>query len=509
MHKYSLIPLLLFYANGFGQSIGINTTTPDKSAQLEIASDNKGLLIPKLTQAQRNGISNPATGLLIFQTDKVPGFYYNEGKPEAPFWVKNATINNTWNIGGNELGSTANLGTISNNHIDIITNNTVRSRITNSGEFFIGATSTAPVGDLFGVVANANFPFAINGYSSFNGSAVYGAITGGNTQFAAVQGEYQSSNPGIYNTAGVKGVNQSGNPGTGFRATSNSGPRVGVFGTTTISNGQYTFGIHGSMGSTDIRCAGIFGDDFGLAMGALGYFSASLNDYSVYGFGNAFQTGIALGSTDQPEANTQIGLGVYGGVLGGWVRGLVYGMHAKGEEYGLYVDGKTYTNQPITELVTTNEEFRVPAYAVSSLAPEVYARGKSTLQQGVKYVQFDPSFSSISGFNADNVVVTVSPLGSSNGIYIAGQDGNGFWVKENKNGTSNLSFSWIAVATRKDNGALKMIHNQELLTKDFDKKMNRVMYNDNNKTDTPGSIWWDGKKVRFDNPPPKGTDPVN
>jgi hypothetical protein len=32
-----------------------------------------------MTQTQRNGISNPATGLLIFQTDNTPGFYYYNG----------------------------------------------------------------------------------------------------------------------------------------------------------------------------------------------------------------------------------------------------------------------------------------------------------------------------------------------------------------------------------------------------------------------------------------------
>jgi hypothetical protein len=30
-----------------------------------------------------------------------------------------------------------------------------------------------------------------------------------------------------------------------------------------------------------------------------------------------------------------------------------------------------------------------------------------------------------------------------------------------------------------------------------------VMYNDNNKTDIPQYIWWDGNQVRFDRPPAK------
>ncbi|HEX2532541.1 MAG TPA: hypothetical protein VHK69_02330, partial [Chitinophagaceae bacterium] len=57
-------------------SVGIGTTAPGASSILEIRSTTKGLLIPRMTMAQRNAIPSPATGLLIFQTDGTPGFYY-------------------------------------------------------------------------------------------------------------------------------------------------------------------------------------------------------------------------------------------------------------------------------------------------------------------------------------------------------------------------------------------------------------------------------------------------
>ena len=60
-------------------SAGIGTTTPDTSALLEIKSTKKGLLIPRMTQAQRNAIVLPATGLLIYQTNGTPGFFYYNG----------------------------------------------------------------------------------------------------------------------------------------------------------------------------------------------------------------------------------------------------------------------------------------------------------------------------------------------------------------------------------------------------------------------------------------------
>lgn len=52
--------------------VGIGTTAPDASAALEISSTTRGLLLPRLTQVQRNAISSPATGLMIYQTDNTP-----------------------------------------------------------------------------------------------------------------------------------------------------------------------------------------------------------------------------------------------------------------------------------------------------------------------------------------------------------------------------------------------------------------------------------------------------
>ncbi len=67
------------------QSVGIGTPTPAATAQLEVASTNKGILIPRMTNAQRGTIASPAQGLLIYQTDVAPGFYYYEGTAWIPF----------------------------------------------------------------------------------------------------------------------------------------------------------------------------------------------------------------------------------------------------------------------------------------------------------------------------------------------------------------------------------------------------------------------------------------
>jgi hypothetical protein len=100
---------LLFTAMAVGtalaqNNVGINTPSPDVSAALDISSTSKGLLIPRMTQSERNGISTPATGLMIFQTDNTPGFYYNGGTPASPSWQAVAgvsTVSSDVNIYGN------------------------------------------------------------------------------------------------------------------------------------------------------------------------------------------------------------------------------------------------------------------------------------------------------------------------------------------------------------------------------------------------------------------------
>ena len=49
------------------------------SAILDVQSTEKGMLVPRMTQAQRNSISSPSSGLLIYQTNNTPGFYYYSG----------------------------------------------------------------------------------------------------------------------------------------------------------------------------------------------------------------------------------------------------------------------------------------------------------------------------------------------------------------------------------------------------------------------------------------------
>lgn len=48
--------------------IGINQVSPDATSQLDVVSTTKGALLPRMTTTQRDAITTPATGLLIYNT---------------------------------------------------------------------------------------------------------------------------------------------------------------------------------------------------------------------------------------------------------------------------------------------------------------------------------------------------------------------------------------------------------------------------------------------------------
>lgn len=79
-----------FFFPAFAQTgvrVAASAGTADPSAMLDVVSSSKGVLVPRMLSTDRTAIASPATGLLVFQTDGTPGFYYNAGTPGAPNWV--------------------------------------------------------------------------------------------------------------------------------------------------------------------------------------------------------------------------------------------------------------------------------------------------------------------------------------------------------------------------------------------------------------------------------------
>ena len=127
--KTLTLPVLLFCVCTFysrtlsAQNAGFNYTgvKPHASAIFDISDSaapggiHKGLLIPRMTLANRNSITNAANSLLIYQTDGTPGFYYNSATPPAtPVWlpVSSGGGSSQWTTSGNNIfnNNTGNVG---------------------------------------------------------------------------------------------------------------------------------------------------------------------------------------------------------------------------------------------------------------------------------------------------------------------------------------------------------------------------------------------------------------
>ena len=117
----TIIPLILFsFFSTFALSqVGINTSNPDNSAILDIESNEKGVLFPRLTTAERDAIINPANGLIIFNTD-VDQFQYNINTTGTPVWeAVSATATSTASLGQSTKYSNIDVTTNINNNAAI------------------------------------------------------------------------------------------------------------------------------------------------------------------------------------------------------------------------------------------------------------------------------------------------------------------------------------------------------------------------------------------------------
>ncbi len=120
---------------GLGQNVGIGTDTPDATAQLEIRSGSKGLLIPRTSSISRTAIVNPAKGLMLYDTTTSSFWFY-----DAAGWVEMGSTKNSWFTKGNinTTASTDFIGTGDDTPLSFRVNNERAGKIdqNNSNLFF-------------------------------------------------------------------------------------------------------------------------------------------------------------------------------------------------------------------------------------------------------------------------------------------------------------------------------------------------------------------------------------
>ena len=125
--KHNPIPAILFltifvisggmiYSQGVGTNI--DNSIPHASAILDVKSTDKGILVPRVTSIQRNGIASPAVGLLVFDTD-TESFWYHDSSG----WKNLLSPTSGWSVSGNTAGANDFMGTTNNQSLLFKANN--------------------------------------------------------------------------------------------------------------------------------------------------------------------------------------------------------------------------------------------------------------------------------------------------------------------------------------------------------------------------------------------------
>lgn len=108
LYLYIITIFLFKIQNVQAQSVGINTTEPDASAILDIVSNNRGVLIPRLTAVERDSLDNIPLGLTIYCTTSNCLNVYNGSKwkqlcSDAPAAMPPAAPQNSYKFAATDV----------------------------------------------------------------------------------------------------------------------------------------------------------------------------------------------------------------------------------------------------------------------------------------------------------------------------------------------------------------------------------------------------------------------
>jgi hypothetical protein len=425
--NHCAVMILLFFslrASAQGVAIGSPGATPDASAVLDIQSDQRGLLVPRMTAAQRSAIASPATGLLVYQTDGVAGFYFNGGTPGAPAWTILPVA--TWALNGNG-GTSAGvnfIGTTDATPLDLRTTNTLRMQIRSNGAVMINGSIPKSSNDalaVFGVgvngVTNPAFGFPINGYSAGSFAGVYGDNAGSGQ---GVWGANSSTGTGVYGTsssgAAVRGHSITG---TGVDAQTNSASIPALRANNQNSNGIGIVGTGSNIATFN---------NIGVGTGVLGQ-------------GEIF--GVAGFASTSGGANTVHKWGGYFDYLPGSNSYAYLAGRSGSTDYAILSNGVKSTM--VKDDQNRNRIMFCPE------APEVLFQdvGSGQLVNGRAHITIDPVLSrNIYVSDSKPLKVFIQLEGECNGVYVTNKSASGFDVIELQGGSSNTPFTYQLIANR-------------------------------------------------------------
>lgn len=491
--------MLFSVAVSFAQ-VGVGTTTPDPSAEMDITSTNRGFLMPRVALTSTTDTATitgaEATSLLVYNTatagDVTPGFYYWDGTQ----WVTlGGTTAAAWELLGNSGTNSATnfLGTTDGQDLAIRTNNTEAVRITQpdgnsdiqlrAGNAGNNGTEQLP---LYTFSNDTNTGIWSDGGDEFS-------LGGGGEEFLTI--DETTQNELIVNEDAsdidfrVESLSETEmfvvDAGTNHVHVRQQSPfpTIDMFTSVAPANdypingyatGQGNTGIYGRHATTatgtNMNAAGAFdgiGTGFstqpGWNVGAVATGDqAGLYATSTSSSGDR-QAGYFTNSssgTVQAIASiagfTSSGNDYYGGFFNGNQSTGDYayvGIRIGGTNYKIIGGGSVSTIVP-----DSNGQKRV---MFASESPEITFTdsGVGKLNNGSTTIQIDPTLAkNIQVDEKHPLKVFIQLEGDCNGVYVTNKSANSFTVKELANGNSNISFSWYLIANRADdyeNGVLQ------------------------------------------------------
>lgn len=158
--RLNVYPLIILFSifnlsEVLSQGVGIGTEsfTPAEGALLELRSTSSGFLMPRMTRDQRDEITTPTEGLVIYQTDGIAGFYYYNGFEWAA-------------MGGDDLGNhNAVSRVVMNDNIIANVPGGDGIRISDAGNVAIGPSAEPPAQRL--QVSGGNVAITSSGGNSY------------------------------------------------------------------------------------------------------------------------------------------------------------------------------------------------------------------------------------------------------------------------------------------------------------------------------------------------------
>jgi hypothetical protein len=277
--------------------IGIGTKTPAPSAALEVSSttNNKGILIPRISASQKDAIVSPAEGLLIYQTTAPTGFYYYSGTAWKLMAIQTDITSKVDKVDGKDLSSN-DYTTAEKTKLSAITGSNTGDQTTITGNAGT-ATKLATARNINGVAFDGSADITVPAAAgTLTGTTLKSTVTGSSLTSVGTLGNLTVTNPIVGSITG-----NAATATTATTVTTNAnltGPVTSVGNTTTITDGAIT-----NAKVTDVAATKITGT-LPVANGGTGLSTTPSNGQLDIGNGTGFTRATLTAGTGISITNT-------------------------------------------------------------------------------------------------------------------------------------------------------------------------------------------------------------